>query len=98
MVLLSACLPNDRFGVFASCCLVILQVPHDRPVVSQRMIETWIESAEQGLDEFHVQAAQRQHQQQQEQQEEALQHQQLPALSGLDSSPHKQTRAAVAVA
>jgi vitellogenic carboxypeptidase-like protein len=34
-------------------------VPHDRPVVSQRMIETWIESAEQGLDELTVQAGRR---------------------------------------
>lgn len=41
------------------CALAALQVPHDRPVVSQRMIETWIESAEQGLDEFSVQAGRR---------------------------------------
>ena len=77
-----------------------LQVPHDRPVVSQRMIETWIESAEQGLDEFDVQAAQRKHQQPQ-QQEVSLQQQQQqmqPALSGVDSSPHKQTQATIAVA
>jgi vitellogenic carboxypeptidase-like protein len=73
-------------------------VPHDRPVVSQRMIETWIESAEQGLDEFDVQAAQRKHQQLQ-QQEVSLQQQQMqPALSGVDSSPHKQTQATIAVA
>lgn len=40
-------------------------VPHDRPVVSQRMIETWIESAEQGRDTFGAQAAKQQRQQQQ---------------------------------
>lgn len=56
----------------ASCngmCVCLLcvspQVPHDRPVVSQRMIETWIESAEQGRDTFGAQAAKQQRQQQQ---------------------------------
>jgi vitellogenic carboxypeptidase-like protein len=39
-------------------------VPHDRPEVSQRMIETWIESVEQGLDDFNPQAAKQQPQQQ----------------------------------
>lgn len=33
-------------------CICGAQVPHDRPEVSQRMIETFIESAEQGLDTF----------------------------------------------
>jgi len=34
-----------------------MQVPHDRPVVSQKMLEAWIESAEQGLDVIDMQAA-----------------------------------------
>lgn len=32
-------------------------VPHDRPVVSQKMIEAWVESVQQGLDEFCSEAA-----------------------------------------
>lgn len=40
------------------------------------MIETWIESAEQGLDVFDVQAAQRHHQQQQQPAEASQQQQQ----------------------
>eukprot|EP00775_Hariotina_reticulata_P013690 gene13690-13812_t len=32
-------------------------VPHDRPVVSQKMLEAWIESAEQGLDVIDMRAA-----------------------------------------
>jgi hypothetical protein len=63
--------PSNVFGL-CSCAdayecvlclrLAALQVPHDRPVVSQRMIETWIESAEQGLDEFDAQACRRRQQ------------------------------------
>lgn len=47
--------------LFVHVC-VSCQVPHDRPVVSQRMIETWIESAEQGRDTFDTQAAKQQQQ------------------------------------
>jgi hypothetical protein len=41
----------------------VVQVPHDRPEVSQRMIETWIESVQQGLDDFIPQAAKQPQQQ-----------------------------------
>lgn len=34
-----------------------MQVPHDRPVVSQKMIEAWVESAQKGLDTFDPDAA-----------------------------------------
>eukprot|EP00879_Flechtneria_rotunda_P013752 GHRR01014365.1.p1 GENE.GHRR01014365.1~~GHRR01014365.1.p1 ORF type:complete len:296 (+),score=89.33 GHRR01014365.1:1001-1888(+) len=32
-------------------------VPHDRPIVSQKMIEAWVESAQKGLDGFDPEAA-----------------------------------------
>jgi hypothetical protein len=43
-------------------------VPHDRPVVSQKMIEAFVESAQQGSDEFNPLAARSTQQQQQQQQ------------------------------
>lgn len=55
---------------------MLLQVPHDRPVVSQRMIETWIEAAEQGEDGFGAQAGK------QQQQTQPQHTQQQPAADG----------------
>jgi vitellogenic carboxypeptidase-like protein len=56
-------------------------VPHDRPVVSQRMIETWIEAAEQGEDGFGAQAGKQQQQQQQQQTEQPQHTPQAAAVS-----------------
>lgn len=61
---------------------MLLQVPHDRPVVSQRMIETWIEAAEQGEDGFGAQAGK----QQQQQPTQQPQHTQQPAADGIQAS------------
>lgn len=64
-----------------------MQVPHDRPVVSQRMIETWIESAEQGVDDgFKVQPRK-----QQQQQDD------LQAAGSESATAQKTTKAAISV-
>jgi hypothetical protein len=39
--------------------LLLAQVPHDRPVVAQKMLETWIESSKAATDsDFTPEAAQ----------------------------------------